>query len=293
MYQDIVLSPLFIKSYSLCPSISLRDEIEYFLKKDTLLIDFNKVITQEYSDIINELNADNKSKLDQSAIASLLLNLKYKTVNVSLNKRILAKLSDYESEKLIVRKSKSIWEIVLKENELERYVEPNHDDEIRNRRYYLFNVGEEFDFSFFIKKFIKDAEYIDITDEYIFRNNFNFADLKTLIDNAPYKSVIRIYTVEKNSKGDWSSIDIKKYQRNRNEIESRRNNFIKINPNNVLVDFAERTLETDKFSINLGHLFGHINRKNRPIEMKHGKIIDINCVTKGFRLDIQFIRKDW
>ncbi len=275
MFQSLVVSPLFLKSFGTLDADKAYSVMSY-LATEIFLCDRNKKLLEEYDKIREDLKNDNNSVLFvENFIKHLTIGRIKPMNNVLSENRNMDDWNDYEIEKLLAVLDN--WKIILTDksnkdlavefktdlgvelSDIENYISPLDGSVIRSLQRITKQPSEEFNFRDWIKKYIIDSSSLIIHDGYACANR-EFKDVDFLIKALPANASVQIITLSdsarndsrKGSKGDGIIAEEKL-----SELKSRyRNKNIewKLRDEKKLIE--DRHLETDKFIIDLGHSLG-------------------------------------
>lgn len=303
MKQDIILSTLFWKSFLEAGKDNAK-KARNFLESDTIVVDKNKVILDEYKDLIKILTSNDKNhSLLSGIMQDLESNIGCEIVETDLKKRNLINYSNYESEYKIQKSWNGYWKLVLKSNDFNDYVNPDFRSPYRNEKNVSKVKGDIFDFRIFLKKFYEDSSYLEIQDPYLFLDKNDFEDVKYICKD--FQKDIKIITRTKIFIKD----EIKKKIGNSNDkIPAKlikQNEFQKknsVDQNSYLYTIVDdikssllgfnnkikfehvpkencrsRKIRTDYFELSIDHTLGNIDYTNNKKPIAKGEI-DIKIV---------------
>lgn len=287
MYQNLVVSPLFLKSFS---SLELEkaQSIMASLATETFLCDSTKKLLEEY-DKVKELNKDdpqsllfieNFIKILTLGKAKLLNNLKAqdRKPNDLKNYDIEKKLALLDEWKIILTNisDKEISEKLEKELNIEisdttNYTSPTEKSRIRAIQRITKFPGDEFHFRNWIAKFLKDTKFLIIHDGYACAKNES-RDIEAIIKTLPRNAKVNIITLSDGARNNSRSFEsddgiiaeeILKELKNKNPSK-----HIKWELKDDKKLIEDRHLQTDRFFIDMGHALGSTYKDSET-----GKII--------------------
>lgn len=277
MYQNIVLSPKVI-GYS--KNLKRNDLLELFLllDKESLILDQNKTLLQEYSGIINELTDSGISyELFKSWLTELVLNGKIllKSVHSSKtrNKKELANL-DLEKDLAL----QDIWKIIITDetselhklkfkmeneievNDIKSYLSPETASESYVRKsseVIKKNKDDEFNFREWIRKYLLDAGKIEIRDGYCCQR-YELSDLSSILKMINPEIPVTITTLRNPEINQEEILNGIQKMYNLTNFKF----FIKESKK----ELRDRMLSTDKYTINLGHSLGAVSPADNRVK---------------------------
>lgn len=287
MYQNIVLSPKVIE-YS--KNLKRNDLLALFLllDKEKLILDQNKTLLQEYSVFVNEMSESGITyELFKSWLSELVLNgkivLKSSNSYKVRNKKEQSNL-DLERELAL----QDIWKIIITDetNELHKFkfkmeneidvngvdnylaIETDPDSYLRKSSENIQKkVGEDFNFRKWIRKYLLDANKLDIRDGYCCQE-YQLPDLYfilSIINPGIPVSITTLTNPEINQVDILDKLKIKYNLTNYhcNIIESKK-------------EIRDRVLITDRYIINLGHSLGAVNPADNKVKREFVISVTLN-----------------
>lgn len=287
MYQNLVISPLFLKSFSSLSS-DIGFSIMSYLATEVFLCDTSKKLLEEYDSLKEEYKLDSNALLFIETFINNITVGKVKFVsNSKFNGRDKLKWNLYEFEKSLACFDE--WKIILtnsSDSEIKQHLEkdfgielsdannyfcPTEKSRIRTIQRITKNPGDEFNFSEWIKKFIKDSNLLIIHDGYACAKN-EFRDLEYMIRIIPNGSLVKVITLSDKARNDSRRNNSNDKINAKDKLQELKNKYRK---KTIEWEFKEdkkliedRHIQTDKFIIDLGHCLG-----STVIDNKTGKII--------------------
>lgn len=276
MYQNLVVSPLFLKSLTTIDP-EKGNLINYFLSTEVFLCDKDKKLFEEY-DSISQQYADSPqtnlllknfiTNVTSPGKAKLLTNVNFnrrksiELLSLSIEKR-LAMFDDWKI--ILVDDAKKVIhdeferELGIELSDCNNYLNPSEKSRIRVFQVITKNPNEEFDFGKWVFKFTRDTKTLEIQDGYACSKN-EFRDIKYLIGKLKPNTRVRIITLSDKARNDSrhnNKTDDIIAEEKLNELK---NQFVEkiieweLKEEKKLLE--DRHLKTDKFFINLGHSLG-------------------------------------
>ncbi|MBK6915236.1 MAG: hypothetical protein IPH11_16815 [Ignavibacteriales bacterium] len=275
MYQNLVVSPLFLKCFTPLESDKAFN-IMANLITEIFLCDRDKKLLEEYDKLKEKHKHTPQSFLFiESFINNVTLGKIKIAENITVKNRKDVDWNLYESEKSIVAFDE--WKIILTNDsnpEMKMKLESEVSIELSDTNNYLIPAeksrirtiqrinklpDDEFDFKNWLQKFLIDTRNLIIHDGYAFAKR-EIRDVEFIIDTLPKGSTVSIITLTDKARNGSRYNDLNDGIVAEEELQKLKNRF----PQKIIkAEFREekkliedRHLQTDKFIIDTGHALG-------------------------------------
>jgi len=295
MFQTLAVSPLVFIQLS---SEDKRTQLDFFsaLETETILYDKNNCILEEYDCVKDKINNSILKQLLEEFIKGIPMGKGKKIENVDVIKRNEKKLSNLETEMILV-KNNTDWNIILTDLPTKlkfSITKPEIDYEFASPSNYLKpddssqilsdndkiekKKGTNYDLVSWLSKFIKSAKQIEIHDGYLQSERAlrNLEKIITEISNTNKKMPVEITTmsdVARNTHHIKSTNAFVNLDDNKNideEIKKLGNKYelvnLFINFKKDKRDISDRKIITDKFQVVLGHSLDAVDNDNYVVK---------------------------
>ncbi len=275
MYQNLVVSPLFLNSFASLKTDRVYD-IMANLATEIFLCDRDKKLLEEYDKVKDKLKHIPQSLLlIESFINNVTLGKIKIAENITVKNRKNENWGLYESEKSIATLDE--WKIILTNglspemkmqleseasielSDMNNYLIPSEISRVRTIQRINKLPDDEFDFRNWLKKFLVDTKNLIIHDGYAFAKK-ELRDVEFIIDTLPKGSAVSIITLTDKARNGSRYNDSNDGIVAEKELKKLKNKF----PQKIIeAEFreekkliADRHLKTDRFIIDTGHVLG-------------------------------------
>jgi len=275
MYQNLVVSPLFLKSFATL-EVDRAYSVMSNLATEIFLCDRDKKLLEEYDNVREKLKHTPQSLLFIESFINNITLGKVKTAeNITVKNRKDGNWNLYESEKAIAAfdewkiiltndsnpemKMKLESELSIELSDIDNYLIPSEKSKIRAIQRINKLPGDEFDFGNWIIKLIKNTKNLTIHDGYAFARN-EFRDVEFIINALPEDSTINIITLSDIARNGSRYNDYNDGIIAEKMLQKLKNKFPRKLIKGEFTDekklIEDRHLQTDNFIIDTGHAFG-------------------------------------
>jgi hypothetical protein len=279
MYQNIVLSPLTLRRLEeLSPAT--RYQLLPCLISERLLSDCDASILKEYGMVVDEATTL-RAKYWLHAMLPDLIERVQRIPEVKAEVRDTAMWGRLDTELRLAYHDK--WKIILADGgetcdlrnkeidssieiiDAEQYLHPTPKSRVRAVEVINLAKGDVFDFRGWISKYLRGAGWIKVIDGYMLEDDA-LEDIIHIIRQLPAAVPITLATLTLFARKKEAPPNYTVADRQRLLCERTARNDISWVLHNSKSECRDRVLETDKFTILLGHALGWINHRTKTVK---------------------------